>query len=119
MSRRDIDIARTKHLLLHRGQIGLDRNDLGEDLRPGQVNAVQTSGPILVEMHAKGEVACLAEKVDGLYVYVLPQFVDGRETRPYKRKNVPVGDLTYLIEQQGDWVAAADLQALIDANPYA
>lgn len=116
---RDADVESTIHLLSKAGRAGLDRNELGQALRPGQVNAVQTSGPILVGLHAQGRVACLAERVDGRYVYVLPGYVDGRATRPYKRKNVPVGDLEALMEKYGQSVPSYDLRLLIEENPYA
>lgn len=35
------------------------------------------------ELHRRGAVERLAEKRDGQHVYVLPEFVEGRDVRPY------------------------------------
>ena len=100
------------------GPVGLDRNELAERTRPGQVNAVQSTGAALTTLHAEGRIARLADRVDGRYVYVLPEFVNGRETEEYRRKNVPVGDLEALMAKYGSSVPSYDLRALVEANPY-
>lgn len=58
---------------------GLTWNELGdlEGWHHGQVSAVLTG------LHKRGVIARLAERRGRSQVYVLPEYVEGRETRPY------------------------------------
>lgn len=57
------------------------------------------------ELHRRGALERLAEKRDGQHVYVLPEFVDGRDVRPYTPHRGPapaeVEGAVHVIE---DWL---------------
>lgn len=44
-----------------------------------------TASSLFTTLHMRGRLVALQETRDGATVYVLPEFVNGRETRPYAR----------------------------------
>lgn len=47
-----------------------------------------TASGVLSNLHQKGIICRLMEKRDGCRVYVLPEFVNGRDWEPYQKRRV-------------------------------
>ena len=49
-----------------------------------------TASSLFTTLHMRGLLVALQEVRNGATVYVLPEYVNGRETRPYRRQNQPL-----------------------------
>jgi len=61
------------------------------------------------ELHQRGVIERLAEKRDGQHVYVMPDFVNGRETAPYvPHRPGPGIEVESAVDQLEHWLEMDD-----------
>jgi ribosomal protein S16 len=79
-------VRQTVQLLMDRGELGATWREVSTLQAWGHPNTSR----ILSELHRDGIAARLRAKRDGCSVYVLTEYVQGRETVPHKREQVTV-----------------------------
>lgn len=92
---RPVTSVRQQRVLRHiegRGVVGATWMEVGSALN---LNHGQASGA-LSALHAINRLAMLTERRDGNRVYVVPEYVAGRETLPRRRNPAPTTPLTDL-----------------------